>query len=165
MNTIGSVFQKLDGWMESFSIEVFASVLKPQWIDQALESTGRRTRRVRKLPASLTMWGIDAVAPVAADELRREPQGFPHSRPGFAEYPGLEYQDAIPRRQAVAQGRLPCPMAVGCVDEGLALAGAKYRLQIVEAGSGEPDELVGVQLDGRSLHRAQHAIGNVRGAW
>ncbi len=61
MNHIGSVFQKLDGWIESFSIEVFASVLKPQWVDQALESTGRRTKRVRKLPASLTMWLVIAM--------------------------------------------------------------------------------------------------------
>lgn len=56
MGIIGSSFEKLEGWMGSFTIEVFASVLKKEWIDQALEMTGRETQRERKLTAVLTVW-------------------------------------------------------------------------------------------------------------
>lgn len=56
MGYIGSSFQKLEGWMESFTIEVFASTLQKEWIDQALEKTGRETLRERKLTAVLIVW-------------------------------------------------------------------------------------------------------------
>lgn len=56
MGIIGSSFEKLEGWMGSFTIEVFASTLKTEWIDQALEKTGRETQRERKLTAVLTVW-------------------------------------------------------------------------------------------------------------
>lgn len=56
MGIIGSSFEKLEGWMGSFTIEVFASILKMEWIDKALEKTGRETQRERKLTAVLTVW-------------------------------------------------------------------------------------------------------------
>lgn len=56
MGIIGSSFEKLEGWMGSFTIEVFASILKTEWIDQALEKTGRETQRERKLTAVFTVW-------------------------------------------------------------------------------------------------------------
>ena len=56
MGIIGSSFEKLEGWMGSFTIEVFASTLKKEWIDQALEKTGRATQRERKLTAVFTVW-------------------------------------------------------------------------------------------------------------
>ena len=56
MGIIGSSFEKLEGWMGSFTIEVFASTLKTEWIDKALEKTGRETQRERKLTAVLTVW-------------------------------------------------------------------------------------------------------------
>ena len=61
MKYIGSTFKKLEGWIGSFSIGVFASVLKPEWIDQVLESTGRESKRVRKLSASFTVWLVIAM--------------------------------------------------------------------------------------------------------
>ena len=107
---------------------------------------------------------VDSVPPVAGDEFRLQAQGLPHARPGFTEHAGLEHQDAIAGRQAVAKRRLPGAVAVGGVDKGLRLLGAEYRLQIIETGPGEADDLVGVQLDGRSLHGAQHPLGNIRRA-
>ena len=61
MSDVGSWFRKLDGWLGSFSIEAFASILQPAWIQEALEATGRQTRRVRKLTAPLTVWLVVAM--------------------------------------------------------------------------------------------------------
>lgn len=58
MPIIGSCFQKLEGWVGSFSIETFASVLQPKWIEEVLDATGRQSRRERKLPAAFTMWVV-----------------------------------------------------------------------------------------------------------
>jgi len=56
MRFIGTCFQKLEGWLDGFTVEVFGSILKPSWIEEALEITGRRTVRERKLPAPFTIW-------------------------------------------------------------------------------------------------------------
>jgi hypothetical protein len=56
MKSIGSCFEKLEGWVNSFAIEVFASVLQVKWIDEALSDCGRETKRTRKLPASFVVW-------------------------------------------------------------------------------------------------------------
>lgn len=61
MGYIGSAFQKLEGWMGSFAIEVFASILKPEWIDEVVRSMGRHTKRERKLSAPFTMWLVIAM--------------------------------------------------------------------------------------------------------
>jgi len=61
MHFIGSCFQKLEGWIGSFGIEVFASILEPRWIEGVLEATGRQTRRERKLPAAFTVWLVIAM--------------------------------------------------------------------------------------------------------
>lgn len=55
MHFIGNCFEKLEG-VNSFAIEVFASVLRVKWINEALSECGRETRRVRKLPANFVMW-------------------------------------------------------------------------------------------------------------
>lgn len=62
MGSIGSAFQKLEGWIESFTVEVFASVLNPRWIEEVLETAGRQTQRERKLPAPFTVWLVIAMA-------------------------------------------------------------------------------------------------------
>lgn len=62
MGIIGSSFQKLEGWIGSFTIEVFAGILKPTWIDEALEAAGRQTQRERKLTAPFTVWLAIAMA-------------------------------------------------------------------------------------------------------
>lgn len=56
MNFIGSSFEKLEGWVDSFAMEVFASVLEVKWIDEALSECGHQTQRVRKLPANFVVW-------------------------------------------------------------------------------------------------------------
>jgi hypothetical protein len=47
---------KLESWLRSYSIEVFAEILKPAWVDEALESNQRQELRVRKLPSTLIVW-------------------------------------------------------------------------------------------------------------
>jgi hypothetical protein len=61
MPIIGSCFQKLEGWIGSFGIEAFASVLQPKWIADVLEASGRPTQRERKLPAPFTVWLVVAM--------------------------------------------------------------------------------------------------------
>lgn len=56
MGFIGNSFPKLESWLRSFSIELFADVLKPAWIEKALEDQGRQSLRVRKLPSGLFVW-------------------------------------------------------------------------------------------------------------
>lgn len=56
MSYIGHAFQKLESWMESYTMEVFASVLPAKWIEESLSVCGRETQRSRKLPAPLTVW-------------------------------------------------------------------------------------------------------------
>jgi hypothetical protein len=62
MHFIGSCFQKLEGWIGSFTIEVFASILRQEWIQRALQVTGRETKRERKLTAPFTVWLVIAMA-------------------------------------------------------------------------------------------------------
>lgn len=61
MGNIGRSFEKLEEWLGSFSIEVFGSILKPAWITEALEASGRNTQRIRKLTAPLTVWLVIAM--------------------------------------------------------------------------------------------------------
>lgn len=61
MGIIGSSFEKLDGWLGEFGMEVFASILKKDWIEEALEVTGRHSKRERKLPAQFTLWLVVAM--------------------------------------------------------------------------------------------------------
>ncbi len=56
MDFIGRSIPKLETWLESFSIEVFASVLKPEWIEEVLDACGRHRKRDRKLTAPFTLW-------------------------------------------------------------------------------------------------------------
>jgi hypothetical protein len=61
MKIIGRSLEKLDGRLGTFSIEVFANLLKPQWISGALEATGRSSERIRKLPAPFVVWLVIAM--------------------------------------------------------------------------------------------------------
>ena len=56
MGFIGRSIPKLEAWFQSFSIEVFASILKPEWVKEVLEASGRVGERDRKLTAPFTLW-------------------------------------------------------------------------------------------------------------
>ena len=56
MEFIGGSFPKLESWLRSFSIELFADLLKPVWIDEILRNYQRQSHRIRKLPAPLVVW-------------------------------------------------------------------------------------------------------------
>jgi len=53
---IGHSFPKLESWLRSYSIELFAELLKPAWIDDVLKVHQRQSLRVRKLPSGLVVW-------------------------------------------------------------------------------------------------------------
>lgn len=61
MSSIGRSFQKLESWFESFSMEIFASILKPDWVKESLKTCGREGERDRKLTAPLTVWLVIAM--------------------------------------------------------------------------------------------------------
>ena len=60
--------------------------------------------------------GIDAVAPVAGDELDLEAEPLGQLAPQRGEVAGLEHQHPVARRQRVDQRRLPGAGAGGGVD-------------------------------------------------
>ncbi len=62
MRTISSSFQKIEGWLESFKLEVFGNVLKEEWIGEALRVTRRAGERERSLPPPVTLWLVVAMA-------------------------------------------------------------------------------------------------------
>ena len=62
MSYFGTCFQKLEGWLGGFTVEVFGSILKSAWIREALEVTDRETERTRKLPAPFTIWLVISMA-------------------------------------------------------------------------------------------------------
>ncbi len=61
MSFIGRSIPKLESWFESFSLEVFASILKPEWVQGVLEACGREGVRDRKLSAPFTVWLVVAM--------------------------------------------------------------------------------------------------------
>ena len=56
MGFIGNSFPKLESSLRSFSIELFAELLKPAWIDEILRDYQRQSLRIRKLPSPLVVW-------------------------------------------------------------------------------------------------------------
>lgn len=56
MSSIGTSIRHLESFLKSFSLEVFASILPPKWIEAALEQSGRQGERDRKLTATFTVW-------------------------------------------------------------------------------------------------------------
>jgi len=53
---IDTSFPKLESSLRSFSVELFAEILKPAWIDDTLRRYRRQSIRIRKLPAPLVVW-------------------------------------------------------------------------------------------------------------
>ncbi len=101
-------------------------------------SSARRTSAIREVtPVEVSLWttqtaliawprssasaastarGIDAVAPVARQQLDLEPEAPRHLVPQAREMAGLGHQHAVARRERVDQRRLPRPGARGRID-------------------------------------------------
>lgn len=56
MANIGQALGGLKGRRQDFAVEALSQVLRPAWVVEALEATGRDSKRRRKLPAALTLW-------------------------------------------------------------------------------------------------------------
>lgn len=55
---LAQAFEEVGSGKRAASFEVFASSLDPQWIEQALATTGSATVRRRKLPAEQVVWTV-----------------------------------------------------------------------------------------------------------
>lgn len=58
MTSIAEIISRLDTAGQGFTVEALGGVLKPEWIEEALECTGRQSQRERLLPAPLALWMV-----------------------------------------------------------------------------------------------------------
>jgi hypothetical protein len=62
MVSIGRSFEKLETLASAFTMEVFAKILKPEWISDAAAAASTPTKRDRKLPAPFVVWLVIAMS-------------------------------------------------------------------------------------------------------
>ena len=109
----------------------------------------------------LDLCGVGAGAPVALDELRLQPELIRHGFPLGSELAGLDHQHAIAGRQRVDQRGFPSTGAGRGVDDDR-IGGLENGLDAVETALGELGKLRPAMIDDRSIHGAQHAVGQRR---
>ena len=61
MVSIGKSLEKLETLASAFTMEVFAKILKPEWISDAAAAASTPTKRDRKLPAPFMVWLVIAM--------------------------------------------------------------------------------------------------------
>lgn len=61
MSHIGKSLSDLEHHVGNFSVETFAGVMRPALVEEALETGGRASRRIRSLPADLVVWLVIAM--------------------------------------------------------------------------------------------------------
>jgi len=59
---IAKISDCLDGGRRGFGVEALAEVLPQDWVSDALETCGTRTRRRRRLPCGMTVWLVVLLA-------------------------------------------------------------------------------------------------------
>jgi hypothetical protein len=106
--------------------------------------------------------GIDGAPRVALQDLDLDAHHPRHVTPPEREQAALEHQHGLAPRQHVGERGLPAPVAVGGVDVGAPRRPEDPR-QILEKAVRDRDHVAGVDVDGRSMHRGEHRVGNVRG--
>ena len=104
--------------------------------------------------------GIDAVAPVAGNEvdLQTEPRG--HVAPEHGEVAGLEHQHVVAGRQGIHERRLPRAGAGRGIDHDVS-RGLKHALKAVEHLARERREGRATVIDGRLRDGAQDPVRHV----
>ena len=103
---------------------------------------------------------IDAVAPVAGNEidLQAEPRG--HVAPERGEVAGLEHQHRVAGRQRVDERRFPRAGAGRGIDHDRA-RGLKHALKAVDRLAPERRKRGAAMIDGRLRDGAQDPVGHV----
>ena len=104
---------------------------------------------------------VDAVAPVARNEvdLQTKPRG--HVAPQRGEVAGLEHQHRVARRQRVHERRFPGAGAGRGIDHD-GTGGLKNALQPLDRLARDRGEPGPAMVDCRLRHRPQNALGHVR---
>ena len=104
--------------------------------------------------------GIDAVPPVAGDEIDLQPELRRHVAPQHRELPGLDHQDLVARRQRIDERRLPRAAAGARIHDDRA-GGLKHALQPFDRLTPERGECGTAVVDGRLRDGAQNPVGHV----
>ena len=117
---------------------------------------------VRRSAVSLLVHqrGIDAVTPVAGDEVDDQAEPLRHLRPERRELAGLEHQHGIAGRQRVDERRFPCAGARRWIHDDRA-GGLKHSLQAGRASRARRGKRRAAMIDRRLRDGAQDAIGHV----
>ena len=113
--------------------------------------------------ALLDAGGVDAVAPVARDELRLEAEFQREALPEEREVAALVHEDLVAGRHDVREGGFPCAGARGRVDDHRAF-GLEDRLDAGENTLAELLERRSAVVDDGHRHRLEDAVGDRRRA-
>src|SRR5258705_6860623 len=105
---------------------------------------------------------IDGAPRVALQDLDLDAHHPRHVAPPEGEQATLEHEHGLAPRQHVGERGLPAAMAVRGVDVGAPRRPEDLR-QILEKAVRDSDHIAVVDVDGRSMHRGEHGVGNVRG--
>ena len=104
-----------------------------------------------------------AFAPLDVDHLHLEPEALHHVDPQVAELPIARREHVIVGRKRVGERGFPRAGAGGGEDEDFAVLRLEDALQIRKQRARELRKLGGAVILHRDHHRAQHAVGHVRG--
>ena len=106
--------------------------------------------------------GIDGAPRITLQDFNLDAHHPRHVAPPEREQAALEHQHGLASRQHVGERGLPAAVAVRGVDVGAPRRPEDLR-QILEKAVRDSDHVAGVDVDGRSMHRGEHGVGNVRG--
>ena len=104
--------------------------------------------------------GIDAVAPIAGNEVDLEPELHGHVAPERGELAGFDHQHRVAGRQRVDERRLPGAGAGAGIHDDRA-RGLKHALKAFDRFAPERGERRAAMIDGRLRDGAQDPIGHV----
>ena len=105
---------------------------------------------------------IECASPVTGELLGLRAEVVRELAPGLGEHAGGRRQHEIAFPDEVRQGRFPRAVAVGGVEEYPA-GGPEHPGEVVEARLGDGHEVGVDQVDGGSVHRGEHPVGDVGG--
>ena len=102
-------------------------------------------------------------APVALQHFDLDAHRGGGIAPADREPAALQHQHLVAARQHVAERRFPGAMAVGDVDVGLS-RGGEQPAEIAQQAVGQLHHGVGIDVERRAMHRAQHFVGHCGGS-
>ncbi len=101
MASLGVTTAPPDPQSLTFSIEAISTQVQPSWIREALEKTGKDSKRIRKLPAELVIRLLVAMGPYPESSIQNILKGLALGFRGSLE----KVKDALPTSPALTQAR------------------------------------------------------------